>query len=36
MYLNFTDQSGERYLLTVFDHVRKTHALQYNSAARRS
>ncbi len=33
MYLYFTDQSGDRYLLTVFDHARKTHTLQYNSAA---
>ncbi len=33
MYLYFTDQSGDRYLLTIFDHTRKTHTLQYNSAA---
>lgn len=33
MYLYFTDQSGDRYLLTVFDHDRKRHTLQYNSSA---
>lgn len=33
MYLYFTDQSGDRYLLTVFDHARKMHTLQYNSCA---
>jgi len=33
MYLYFTDQSGDRYLLTVFDHTRKTHTLRYNSQA---
>ncbi len=33
MYLYFTDQSGDRYLLTVFDHARKRHTLQYNSCA---
>ena len=33
MYLYFTDQSGDRYLLTVFDSTRKTHTLRYNSSA---
>jgi UDP-2,3-diacylglucosamine pyrophosphatase LpxH len=33
MYLYFTDQSGDRYLLTVFLHARKTHTLGYNSQA---
>ena len=33
MYLYFTDQSGDRYLLTVFNSTRKTHTLQYNSQA---
>lgn len=33
MYLYFTDQSGERYLLTIFDHHRKGHTLRYNSSA---
>ena len=31
--LYFTDQSGDRYLLTVFYHARKTHKLGYNSQA---
>ena len=31
MYLYFTDHSGDRYLLTVFDHTRKTYTLKYNS-----
>jgi UDP-2,3-diacylglucosamine pyrophosphatase LpxH len=33
MYLYFTDQSGDRYLLTVLDSNRKIHTLQYNSQA---
>ena len=33
MYLYFTDQSGDRYLLTVFRHARDTHTLSYNSSA---
>jgi UDP-2,3-diacylglucosamine pyrophosphatase LpxH len=33
MYLYFTDQSGDRYLLTVFKHARDTHTLSYNSNA---
>jgi UDP-2,3-diacylglucosamine pyrophosphatase LpxH len=33
MWLYFTDQSGDRYLLSVFDHTRKTHTLKYNSQA---
>ena len=33
MYLYFTDQSGDRYLLTVFRHARDTHTLDYNSSA---
>jgi len=33
MYLYFTDQSGERYLLTIFDHKRKGHTVSYNSSA---
>jgi predicted phosphodiesterase len=33
MYLYFTDKSGDRYLLTIFDSSRKNHTLQYNSNA---
>jgi hypothetical protein len=33
MYLYFTDQSGDRYLLTIFDSARKSHTLAYNSQA---
>jgi hypothetical protein len=33
MYLYFTDQSGDRYLLTVFRHARDTHTVSYNSRA---
>jgi hypothetical protein len=33
MYLYFTDQSSDRYLLTVYKHARKTHTLGYNSQA---
>jgi hypothetical protein len=33
MYLYFTDQTGDRYLLTVFKHARDTHTVSYNSAA---
>jgi hypothetical protein len=33
MVLNFTDQTGDRYLLTVFRHARATHTVSYNSAA---
>jgi hypothetical protein len=32
LYLYFTDKSGNRYLLTVFDHARKGHTLWYNSS----
>ncbi|HEY1411723.1 MAG TPA: DUF4474 domain-containing protein, partial [Rhodopila sp.] len=32
MYLYFTDQSGDRYLLTVFKHARDTHTVGYNSS----
>lgn len=31
MYLYFTDKSGDRYLLTIYDSSRKKHTLQYNS-----
>lgn len=33
MYLYFTDQSGDRYLLTVFRHARAIHTVSYNSPA---
>jgi predicted phosphodiesterase len=33
MYLYFTDASGDRYLLKIFVHKRKTHTLNYNSKA---
>ncbi|MEI6103022.1 MAG: metallophosphoesterase [Methanothrix sp.] len=33
MYLYFTDESGDRYLLKIFVHTRKTHTLKYNSKA---
>lgn len=33
MHLYFTDQSGDRYWLSVFDHTRKSHTLGYNSSA---
>jgi hypothetical protein len=33
MYLYFTDQSGDRYLLTVFKHARDRHTVSYNSRA---
>jgi len=33
MYLYFTDQTGDRYLLTVFRHARDKHTVSYNSAA---
>jgi hypothetical protein len=33
LYLYFTDQSGDRYLLTVFKHARDTHTVSYNSSA---
>ncbi|MFN9622062.1 MAG: metallophosphoesterase [Cyanobacteriota bacterium] len=33
MYLYFTDQTGDRYLLTVFRHARAKHTVSYNSAA---
>jgi hypothetical protein len=33
MYLYFTDQTGDRYLLTIFRHARARHTVSYNSAA---
>ena len=33
MYLYFTDQTGDRYPLTVLRHARDTHTVSYNSAA---
>jgi hypothetical protein len=31
MYLRFTDQTGDVYLLTIFSSDRKTHTVSYNS-----
>lgn len=33
MYLYFTDQTGDRYSLSVFRHARDKHTVSYNSAA---